>query len=247
MQAPGTLGERLMSKVLVLIPCYNEQESILKTFYELKQLKPELDVLVINDCSMDDSLDILVKNNVPHISLPINLGIGGAIQAGYRYAYKHGYDIALQMDGDGQHDPAWIDSLTRPIIDGEADLVIGSRFLEKKGYQSSRFRRMGISFFSLLLLCLTRKRITDATSGFRAAGRSVIRLFANEYAKDYPEPESNMLALKNGFRVTEVPVEMRKRQGGLSSINSFIPLYYMIKVSVAILLHAIAPTKKYKE
>ena len=235
-----------MSKILVLIPCYNEQESILKTFSELRQLKPELDTLVINDCSMDDSLDILVKNNVPHINLPINLGIGGAIQAGYRYAYKHGYDIALQMDGDGQHDPAWIDRLTRPIINGEADLVIGSRFLEKKGYQSSWFRRAGISFFTFLLLCLTRKRITDATSGFRAAGRAVIRLFANEYAKDYPEPESNMLALKNGFRIKEVPVEMRKRQGGLSSINSFIPLYYMIKVSIAILLLAFVPTKKHK-
>lgn len=228
-------------RTLLIIPCYNEQASILNLYNELKSLSTEYDVLIINDCSTDDSLKILQDNNIPHLNLLLNLGIGGAVQTGYRYAYKKGYNIAVQLDGDGQHDPTWISKLIKPIKNGQADMVIGSRFLEITGFQSTTVRRIGISFFKFLILFLSGKSITDATSGFRAVNRSTMFLFSNDYAKDYPEPESNMLAIRNKLRVIEIPVDMRERQGGISSINTFKSIYYMIKVSISILLCAIRP------
>ena len=176
------------------------------------------------------------RENIPHLNLPLNLGIGGAVQAGYRYALSNGYDIGVQLDGDGQHDPGQIEAIVTPIIENEADLVIGSRFIDKAGFQSSAMRRVGIKFFKMLIYCLSGKRITDATSGFRAANRKTMKLFNNNYAMDYPEPESNMLALKNKLRVREIPVTMRERQGGVSSIKALQPIYYMIKVSVGIII-----------
>ena len=192
--------------------------------------------MVINDCSTDNSRAILRQEGIPHIDLPLNLGIGGAVQTGYRYAIQNGYDIAVQLDGDGQHDPGQVHKIIAPIEQGEADLVIGSRYLDKVGFQSSVMRRAGIKFFKFLIYCLSGKRITDATSGFRAGNRKTMELFEKYYARDYPEPESNMLAIKNKLRVHEIPVTMRERQGGVSSIKALQPIYYMVKVSLGIFI-----------
>jgi len=193
-------------------------------------------VIVINDCSTDNSKIILQRENIPHINLPLNLGIGGAVQVGYRYALLNNYDIAVQVDGDGQHDPGQINALSAPIEQDEADLVIGSRFINKSGFQSSTMRRVGIRYFKFLIYCISGKNITDATSGFRAANKKSMLLFIKYYASDYPEPESNMLALANKLRVCEIPVIMRERQGGVSSIKMLQPLYYMLKVSLGIII-----------
>ena len=222
-------------KTLLIVPCYNEQETIAELYREIRE-KTVYDVLVINDCSTDDSRAILREEGIPHLDLPMNLGIGGAVQAGYRYALNNDYDIAVQLDGDGQHDPGQVGLITAPIEKDDADLVIGSRYIEKTGFQSSAMRRAGIKFFRGLIYCLSGKHITDATSGFRAANRKTMRLFEKYYAIDYPEPESNMLALKSKLRVKEVPVTMRERQGGESSINSLQPIYYMFKVSIGIII-----------
>jgi len=222
-------------KTLIIIPCYNEQETIASLYKEICEKTP-YDVIVVNDCSTDNSKEVLLQKEIPHLDLPLNLGIGGAVQTGYRYAIYNGYDVAVQVDGDGQHDPGQIGVIVAPIEQGEADLVIGSRFIVKSGFQSSAMRRAGINFFRFLIYCLSGKRITDATSGFRAANINTMRLFNTYYAMDYPEPESNILAIKNKLKVKEVPVTMRERQGGKSSIKALQPLYYMLKVSLGILI-----------
>jgi len=225
----------LLLKLLIIIPCYNEQETIAELYREICDKVP-YDVIVVNDHSTDDSKAILEREGIKHITLPLNLGIGGTVQTGYRYALRNGYDVAIQLDGDGQHDPQCITKLTAPIIAGEADIAVGSRFIDNSGFQSSAMRRAGIKFFKMLIYCLSGKRITDATSGFRAGNRKTMQLFDKYYARDYPEPESNMLAIKNKLRVCEVPVTMRERQGGVSSIKALQPIYYMIKVSLGIII-----------
>jgi len=229
-------------KTLIIVPCYNEKETIASLYLEICEKTP-YDTIVVNDCSTDDSRDVLLRENIPHLDLPLNLGIGGAVQTGYRYALSKGYDIAVQVDGDGQHDPGQIDLLVAPIKAGEADLVIGSRYIGKTGYQSSVMRRFGIRFFKLLIYCFSGKKITDATSGFRAANRKTMKLFDTFYASDYPEPESNMLAIKNKLRVIEIPVTMRERQGGKSSIKALQPIYYMLKVSLGIIISSTIRSK----
>lgn len=222
-------------KTLIIVPCYNEQETIAALYREICE-KTSYDVIFINDCSTDESRAILRRDKIPHLDLPLNLGIGGTVQAGYRFALQHGYDIAVQVDGDGQHDPEQVSALIAPIVDGNADLVIGSRYINKTGYQSTVLRRAGIRFFKLLIYSLSGKRITDATSGFRAANRKVMQIFDKFYTSDYPEPESNMLALRNNLRVCEIPATMRERQGGVSSIKALHSLYYMVKVSLGIII-----------
>ena len=172
------------------------------------------------------------------MNLPINLGIGGAVQTGYRYALENGYDIAVQMDGDGQHDAAYLGEMARVLEEEKLNMVIGSRFIEKEGFQSSAARRLGIGYFSWLIKLVTGVRITDPTSGMRMADREVIGLFAGDYPKDYPEPESVVTILKMGRRVREIPVQMRAREGGVSSISSMKAVYYMVKVSIAVLIAA---------
>ncbi len=231
-----------MEKVLVIIPAYNEQESIISVIREIEKQNNQnykLDYIVINDCSTDSTREILAREGSDYIDLPINLGIGGGMQAGYIYAMENGYDIALQIDGDGQHDATYINGLISPIISGECELTIGSRFLEKEGYLSSKMRRLGIKWLSCIIFCTCRIRVDDVTSGFRAAGRKVIELFAEDYAQDYPEPESIVMCAKKGFRIKEVSVRMRERRGGTSSISPLRSIYYMIKVTLAILFAAI--------
>lgn len=229
-------------KTLVIIPAYNEEESILNTYKEIidynKKYNTHYDVIVINDCSTDKTLEICKTNNIPTISLIHNLGIGGAVQTGYKYALMNDYDIAIQYDGDGQHDVKYIKNIIEPIINDNADFVIGSRFVTKDAseFKSSAARRLGIKLISNIIHLLTKKRIYDVTSGFRAANKKVIQLFANEYPVEYPEPITNMELLKNNLNVFEVPVAMRERDGGVSSIHSWKMPYYMVNVILAILV-----------
>lgn len=230
-------------KLLVIIPAYNEQESLENVIILLKQAIPQADYVIVNDCSTDNTEKVCKENNYNYISLPVNLGIGGGVQTGYKYAQMHDYDIAIQMDGDGQHDPKYIEALIAPIEAENADMVIGSRFIEKTGFQSSYSRRLGINFLKWLIYFCCGTKINDTTSGFRACGKNLIAFFANYYAQDYPEPEAIIAAVINGFKVTEEAVEMHERQGGKSSINAFKSMYYMIKVSLAILVYRVSNSK----
>lgn len=226
-------------KKLIIIPAYNEEENIKNTVQMIREEASDFDYVVINDHSTDHTLQILKENHFNYINLPANLGIGGAVQTGYRYALEHDYDVAVQVDADGQHDPAYLNQLLKTMEKENADMVIGSRFIDKEGFQSTFARRIGISYFTWLIHSLTGKTITDPTSGFRMVNRDVIRLFAKEYPRDYPEPESVVSLLKRGKKVVETPVIMKERQGGKSSINLSNSAYYMIKVSLAILIENI--------
>lgn len=230
-------------KTLVIIPAYNEAENIVHTVESLKAACPEVDYIIVNDCSSDATEQVCESHGFAYLSLPINLGIGGGMQTGYRYAAEHDYDIAIQMDGDGQHNAEYIRDLIAPIERGEAELVIGSRFINKEGFQTSGMRRAGIGVLNTVLRIFGRVRITDATSGFRAASKGVIAFFAQNYAQDYPEPESIIAVNANGFRVKEVPVVMNERTAGVSSISPWKSVYYMIKVTLAIVIYRIAGKK----
>lgn len=223
-------------KSLLIVPAYNEQETIGKTVEDILSNVCDVDYLVINDCSSDDTEKTLRMKHIPHVNLPVNLGIGGGVQTGYRYALEHGYDVAVQFDGDGQHDARYIKELIAPIERGEADVVIGSRFLTNEGFQSTVFRRLGINFLSSLIYMLCGIRVKDVTSGMRAVNRKMIEEFAENYAQDYPEPEAVLVSGLMNARVLEVPVQMRERQGGTSSINALRSVYYMVKVSAALVI-----------
>ncbi|MBE6049641.1 MAG: glycosyltransferase family 2 protein [Clostridium sp.] len=225
-----------MMKVLVIIPAYNEEKNIINVVNNVKRSYPDIDYLIINDCSKDNTKKVIEKNNFNYLSLPVNMGIGGGIQTGYKYAVEKNYDIAIQIDGDGQHDPKFIGTLIQPIIEGKADMTIGSRFIEKKGFQTSFMRRIGINFLRRLIKICCGVTITDVTSGFRATNKALIKEFAQNYAQDYPEPEAIIHSVVNGYKVEEVPVIMHERQDGKSSINITKSIYYMIKVSLAIIL-----------
>ena len=223
-------------KKLVIIPAYNEAESILTTVQDVLDHAPGFDYVVVNDCSRDDTIRICREHHLNVLDLPINLGIGGAIQTGYRYALECGYDMAVQFDGDGQHDAKYLQLLADKLESEQLDMVIGSRFIENKGFQSTGLRRFGIQFFKGLIKLLYGETITDATSGMRLCNRRVLEQFSQNYPQDYPEPETVARLLRHGYRVKDVPVVMRERQGGTSSINPAKSVYYMIKVSAAILI-----------
>lgn len=223
-------------KVLIIIPAYNEEENIGRVVRQMIDRAPQYDYLVVNDGSSDSTIDICRRKNFSYLDLPINMGIGGAVQAGYVYAEKKGYDIAVQMDGDGQHDIAYLDRLLDPILKNEADIAIGSRFIEKEGFQSTAGRRMGINILSGLIWITTGKKIMDVTSGYRAVNRRFITIYSKDYPADYPEPEAIVAAIMHRGRIKEVPVKMHAREGGTSSITLKKSVYYMIKVSLAILI-----------
>lgn len=224
------------SKILIIIPAYNEAENIVRVVDHIREIAPWCDYLIVNDGSTDATLSLCEREGFHYLDLPINMGIGGAVQAGYIYARKNGYDIAVQMDGDGQHDVTYLKRLLEPIERDEADVVIGSRFLEREGFQSSASRRTGINILSFLILLTTGKRIKDVTSGYRAVNRRFIEIYSMDYPLDYPEPEAIVTAVMHLGRVREVPVQMRAREGGKSSITFRRSIYYMIKVTLAILL-----------
>lgn len=228
-------------KVLVIIPAYNEEESIKLVVNNLidasNEFDLDLDYVIINDCSTDSTEKVCKDNDFNYVSLPVNLGIGGGVQTGYWYAAENDYDIAIQMDGDGQHDPQYIKELIKPIINNGQDMVIGSRFITNEGFQSSKMRRVGINFLKYLIKVCCGTSINDTTSGFRATSKPLTKFFSGNYAQDYPEPEAIIAAVLNGFKVQEVPVVMHERQGGESSIKIFQTIYYMIKVSLAIIIY----------
>jgi glycosyltransferase involved in cell wall biosynthesis len=228
------------ARTLIIVPAYNEEESIGHTLRKLLSIKknlPSIDICVINDGSKDQTAQVVRQfEDVVLIDLPYNLGIGGAVQTGYKYAYKMGYDVAVQFDADGQHNEADLIAVIQPIVNGETDMCIGSRFVQKTDYKGSIFRRIGIYYFELLLFLLTGKKYTDATSGYRAINKKVIELFAREYPKDYPEPEVILFLHRKNFRIKEISVHMKQRQGGSSSITPFRSIYYMLKVTLSILM-----------
>ena len=231
-------------KVLVIIPAYNEEGNIENTVKDLNEKSPDCDLIVINDCSTDATKNVLKNKTINYIDLPVNLGIGGGVQTGYLYAMEHDYDIAIQFDGDGQHDASYIKDLIAPIESGHADVVIGSRFIEKKGFQSSAMRRMGINFLSGMIKLLCGVKVKDVTSGMRAVNKKMICEFARNYAQDYPEPEAILSAGLMGARIVEVPVCMHERQNGVSSINTIKSVYYMIKVSLALIIERLTAKRR---
>ncbi|MCA1294102.1 glycosyltransferase family 2 protein [Paenibacillus sp. alder61] len=224
-------------KTLIIIPAYNEEGSIAGVIQDIHRHAPKADVIVVNDGSTDRTAELAAAAGAKVLTLPYNVGIGGGMQTGYLYAQRMGYDIAVQMDADGQH-PA--EELPKLIAKArEADLVIGSRYVETTSYRSSRMRRAGMVFFSGLVSLVTGQRFTDTTSGFRAAGRKVIELYAAYYPIDYPEVESIVYLKRKGCRITEVATEMHHRKAGKSSITPWKSVYYMVKVTLAVLMSAI--------
>ncbi|MGZ3930048.1 MAG: glycosyltransferase family 2 protein [Bacteroidia bacterium] len=237
--------ETSRKNILVIIPCYNEEQSIGRLLLAIDALKLEhasVVPLVVNDCSTDSSLSEIQKKNARHLDLPVNLGIGGAVQSGLMYAQRGNFDIAVQMDGDGQHPPGELAKLIAPLLEDQADVCIGSRFITHEGFQSTAARRAGINFLSGLIRLCSGRKIHDCTSGYRAFNRKAIDLCVAYYPDKYPEPESILYLLKNNARVLEVPVTMAARDGGVSSIRSLNSIYYMIKVSLAIIFLHLKPS-----
>lgn len=228
-------------KVLLIIPSFNEEKNVLNNYNKIieynKKNKVKYDSIVINDGSTDATEKICIENNIPHISLIRNLGIGGAVQTGYKYAKENNYDIAVQFDGDGQHDINYVKNIIDPIFNNECDMVIGSRFIDKNSseFKSSKLRRMGINVISFFIKITTGKKIHDTTSGFRAANKDLINYFSNNYPVEYPEPVSTTQVLKLNKRIKEVPVNMNERENGTSSIKTWKNIYYMINVVLYIL------------
>ena len=234
--------------VLIIIPAYNEELNIEKTVNKIiginKKSKNQIDYIIINDGSKDNTKQICQVNNFNVINLIHNLGIGGAVQTGYKYALNNNYDIAIQFDGDGQHDENYIDKLIDEIKKGN-DLVIGSRFIEDLSkFKSSNMRQFGIKMISFLIRICTGKKIYDTTSGFRAVNKKVIKIFANNYPIEYPEPESTTLLIKKGYNIKEIPVEMNEREFGTSSIKPLKSIYYMFSVFIAIIITCISKEEK---
>lgn len=230
-------------KIIILIPAYNEEKSIKDVIEKTKKNISEADILVINDGSKDQTAQKASEAGAIVVELPFNLGIGGAMQTGYLYAKQNNYDIAIQCDGDGQHDPVYIRNIIEPIIQDNADMVVGSRYLQKTLYKSKFMRRIGILFFSGFVSMLIGKKITDPTSGFRAVNQKIIEYFARKYPLDYPEVDVLVRLNNHNFRIMEVPVEMKERQGGRSSITPLRSIYYMTKVSLALIVNSIRSTK----
>lgn len=235
-------------KVLVIIPAYNEEKSIVKVCTDLEKEKNNvdftLDYIVINDGSVDNTGKICKENNFPVINLVHNLGIGGAVQTGYKYAQKNNYDIAIQFDGDGQHDAGYIKKLVEPIQSKEFEMTIGSRYIEELSeFKSTKLRQLGIKFLSVILKLTTKKKIYDMTSGFRAVNKDIIKIFASDYPNDYPEPETLVNVIKRGYKVKEVAVKMHEREHGKSSITPLKSIYYMVKVSYSMIVRSIIESR----
>jgi glycosyltransferase involved in cell wall biosynthesis len=226
-------------KIAAIVPAYNEAHAIKNVVEELIAMsvneKIDLTVVVVNDCSTDTTAEIIDQLPCVALHLPVNLGIGGAVQTGFKFAYENEFDYAIQVDGDGQHPAAEIPKIIAGTIENSWDITIGSRFLTKEGFQSSTMRRAGIKYFSRLNKLLTGISVNDTTSGFRLLNKKALAVVSEYYPDEYPEPEAIVLYAKNKLQVGEVQVQMRERQGGISSINSAGAIYYMGKVTLACL------------
>jgi hypothetical protein len=224
-------------RTVAVVPAFDEEAAIGAVVSEIAELDPAIDVVVVDDGSSDGTADAAARAGATVVRLPFNLGIGAAVQTGFRWALERDYDVAVRLDGDGQHDAAELGKLLAPIETGAADLVIGSRFVDPGGtYRPPLARRMGIRVFARLVSVLGGQKVTDTTSGFLALDRAGIELFAVEYPHDYPEVEATLVALRSGLRLAQVQVEMRERQTGTSSITFVRSLYYIVKVMLALLV-----------
>jgi glycosyltransferase involved in cell wall biosynthesis len=221
-------------KRIAIVPALNEEETVGRVIGEIQEFDPGFDIVVVDDGSTDRTAGIAADRGAHVVRLPFNLGIGGAMQTGFRFAFEHGYDVAVQIDGDGQHDPSQLRAILGPVLAGEADLCVGSRFTGEGEFRSSFTRRIGIKIFARVVSAVVGQKVTDTTSGFRAVNRRGIALFASDYPHDYPEVESTVMLVKHKLRLREVPVAMRERGGGSSSITAVRSIYYMTKVLLAI-------------
>lgn len=223
--------------IAIIIPCYNEQDNILALYHEISSIANDtspyhITPIFVNDCSTDNTKQLLEDKNLTHLNLSVNLGIGGAVQTGFKYAYRNGFDIAIQMDGDGQHPPTELNKLIQPILNNQTDVTIGSRYLTREGFQSTALRRFGISYFKWLNRILVGVEINDSTSGYRAVNQKGMEVISDYYPDEYPEPESIVLFSLKKLKLSEVPVLMRERQFGKSSIRNYKTVYYMFKVTI---------------
>jgi len=221
-------------KKIAIVPCLNEEGSIGGVIDEIRSFDAGFEIVVVSDGSVDRTAEVAAEHGARVLRLPFNLGIGGAVQTGFRYAWENGYELAVRVDGDGQHDPAELPKILAPVLAGEADSAVGSRFAGSDGHRSSRSRRVGIRILARTVSALVGQRVTDTTSGFQVLNRLGIQLFAADYPHDYPEVEATVMVIKHRLRLIEVPVTMRERTHGRSSIRGFSTVYYMAKVLLAI-------------
>ncbi|MFL5929568.1 MAG: glycosyltransferase family 2 protein, partial [Gaiellaceae bacterium] len=219
-------------RTIAIVPAYNEEHNIGRVVDELRAFDAALDVVVVSDGSADRTAQVAAAHGAHVVRLPFNLGIGGAVQTGFRYAFENGYELVVRCDGDGQHDPSELPAVLAPVLAGEADIAVGSRFAGGDGYRSSATRRIGIRLLALIVSAIARQRVTDTTSGFQALNRKAHDLFAADYPHDYPEVEGMVMTIKHRLRLQEVPVTMREREHGSSSITALRSVYYMAKVFV---------------
>ncbi len=219
---------------IAVVPAFNEERAIGGVVQELHAFDPGLEVVVVSDGSVDGTAQAAADAGAHVVQLPFNLGIGGAVQTGFRYAWEHGYELAVRCDGDGQHVASELVKVIEPVVAGAADIAVGSRFVAGNGYRSSASRRAGIRLLALIVSAIARQRVTDTTSGFQALNRRALELFAADYPHDYPEVEGMVMTIKHRLRLVEVPVEMREREHGRSSITALRSVYYMAKVLTAL-------------
>jgi glycosyltransferase involved in cell wall biosynthesis len=233
--ATATLRGIAELRRIAIVPAFNEERAVGRVIDELRAFDPGLDVVVVDDGSLDRTAAVAAAKGARVLRLPFNLGIGGAVQTGFLYAHERGYDLAVRVDGDGQHDPAQLVRVIEPVLANEADIAVGSRFAaDDAGYRSSRARLIGIRILARVVSRIVGEPFTDTTSGFQAVNRLGISLFAHDYPHDYPEVEATVMAFRHRLRLREVPVTMRARDGGRSSITALRSVYYMVKVLLAI-------------
>jgi len=221
---------------IAIVPAFNEERNIGRVVAELRAFDPSLDVVVVSDGSADRTAENARAAGALVLRLPFNLGIGGAVQTGFRYAWERGYDLAVRCDGDGQHVPSELPKVIEPVVAGQADIAVGSRFVAGEGYRSSASRRVGIRVLAAVVSAIARQRVTDTTSGFQALNRRALELFAADYPHDYPEVEGMVMTIKHRLRLVEVPVQMREREHGRSSITAVRSVYYMARVLTALFI-----------